>query len=467
MFQYYDLRNYSCMVSRGPGSNTEKRCSRDPTALVEPREYRVNPPRELIHSINDRAIDFFLATHVSHDCGSVRGHYGYLSVLSDEVRNRKQLSASLSAAALAAYAYSFQHPALLEESRCQYGRALHLINAALSSQEEMAHDSTIISILLLSTFETITSGSPQTLSQCDAHIRGAMTIIHLRGHRMLESRHGQQLFLHICWCLSVNCILHSYPVPAELTTIRQSIGGYLDTSDPAWKLFDLECKVAQFRADVKHNLLHDRYLLNVALDIDRELVLLTSDLPVQWHFRTIALDKPSELVFGSSYHVYPDVWVAAIWNKLRTCRLLLHKEICTQLSDILATSPEQFSPSDTSCHRSSFEAMQTLALQVLATVPQFCGLVSRSSGDLLQTEKNISRDSSTRGIPTVAGLYFLFWPLLMAGLVVESDVQRKWIVDRSRDIGRMTGIQQAFSLADVVESHNFLDGKAIVPGMEG
>ncbi|RHZ52835.1 uncharacterized protein CDV56_105574 [Aspergillus thermomutatus] len=416
MFQHHDPRNCGYADSRHLGSNIEKRLSRKPTALVKARECRANPPRELLRPIADRAIDFFLATHVFRDCGRVRGHYEYLSMFGEDVRNRKQLFVSLSAVALAAYAYSFQHPALLEESRRQYGHALQLINTALSSREEMANDSTIVSILLLSTFETITSGNPQSLSHCNAHIRGAMTIIHLRGHRMFESRRGQQLFLHICWCLSVNSVLHSYPVPPELIAIRQLTARYLDTSDPAWRLFDLEVKVAKFRADVKLNILRGRRLLNVALDIDREFVLLAGDFPVQWRFRSMTLDEPSELVFGSSYRVYPDVWIAAIWNKLRTCRLLLHKEICTQLR---------------------------------GTVPQFCGLVSMSSGDLLQTEKDIFRDPSASGIPTVAGLYFLFWPLLTVGCIVESDVQRKWIVDRSRYIGRMTGIQQAFSLADV------------------
>ncbi|RHZ65256.1 hypothetical protein CDV55_107141 [Aspergillus turcosus] len=363
--------------------------------------------------MTDRAIDYFLAAHVFRDCGLVRGHYEYLSMLDEEVRNRKQLSVTLSAVALAAYAYSFRHPCVLEASRHQYGHALRLINAALSSQEEMAHYSTIISILLLATFETITSGNS---------------------------------------------------VPAELT-IHQLTATFLDTNDPAWKLFDLEFKVAKFRADVKHNILRGRHLLDVARHIDREFVLLAGNLPVQWHFRTMALDEPSELVLGSSYHVYPDVWVAAIWNKLRTCRLLLHQEICAQLSDILATTPEQYSALDASCYQSSFEVMQNLALQVLATVPQFCGLVSMPSGDLLQTGKDVFRDRSASGIPTVAGLYLLFWPLLTAGRIVKSDVQRKWIVDRSRYIGRITGIQQAFSLADVVERHNFLNRKAIVPGL--
>ncbi|KAF7117635.1 hypothetical protein CNMCM5793_006727 [Aspergillus hiratsukae] len=455
MFQHHDPSSYRSYVdSKGLGSNTEKWSGKYPMALIGSRGCRVNPPRELIQPIADRAIDFFLATHVFRDCGRVRGHYEYLSIIGEEVSNRKQLSVSLSAVALAAYAYSFRHPGLLEESRRQYGHALRLINTALSSQEEMAHDSTIISILLLGTFETITSGNPQSLSHCDAHIRGAMMIIHSRGNHMLDTRRGQQLFLHICWCLSVNCVLHSYPVPAELITIRQLTASCLDTNDPVWKSFDLEFKVAKFRADVKHNILRGRQLVNVALNIDREFVLLAGDFPVQWHFRTMALDEPSELVFGSSYHVYPDVWVAAIWNKLRTCRLLLHQEICAQLSDILATTPEQYPALDASCYHSSFEVMQNLALQVLATVPQFCGLVSMPSGDLLQTGKHVFCDRSASGIPTVAGLYLLFWPLLTAGRIVKSDVQRKWIVDRSRYIGRITGIQQAFSLADVVESHN-------------
>ena len=417
----------------------------------------VNLPRHVSQPINDLAIDFFLSTHVFREYGYVRGHYEYLSGLGSEIRSNKTLLMTISAVALAAYAYKFWYPALLQQARRHYGHALQLINTALSVREEIIKDSTIISILLLGTFETVTSGNQKSFSHCEAHIRGAMATISIRGHHIVTSRRGQQLFLHMCWCLSVNCIVHSIQIPKELVSLRRYATSYLDANNPAWRLLDISFKLAKFRADVKTRVLSDyRSIVDVAFQIDRELFSLANDMPIQWRFQTVSVLEQSELVFGTKYHVYPDLWVASIWNAYRTCRLLLHQEIRTQLTYVLDTCPQSFTPMDMLNYQSSTDTLQQLALGIYATVPQFCGHISLPSGCLIQTEGIVSQDPLIGGIPTTAGVYFLFWPLFSAGQTIDCEMQRKWIVDRSRYIGRTTGLQQAFALADLIENREEL-----------
>lgn len=82
--------------------------------------------------------------------------------------------------------------------------------------------------------------------------------------------------------------------------------------------------------------------------------------------------------------------------------------------------------------------MQQLVSDICASVPQYCGYLPVKSGSVSYTQ------TVSNGIPAIAGIYLLFWPLLYAGQMAISEYQRDWIIDRMRYIGETTGIQQAF-----------------------
>ena len=408
--------------------------------------------------VNDRAIAFFLSTHIFRDSGPVRGYYEYLPIFHHDPRTDKRLSTALTAVALAAYAHAFRYPDLLNEARNYFGSALHLVNTALSSHKEATKDSTIISIMLLSTFAALTCRSQQSLLDCGTHMDGIITVTKLRGHRSLESRNGLQLFLHLFSIIIHSCIYHSVQVPEELIKLHNYADTFLDMDNPAWKLLRILIKLAEFRANIRDHILCDNLaVIEAATRIDLELSLLGDQMPVQWQFTTVFMKEKSELVFGSYYHVYPDLWVAHIWNTLRTSRLLLNEEIRKQLEG-MPSFPRVHSPIKAINNQILTNARQQITLDICATIPQYSGHLSMLLSSPTQAQRSILPENvrfpslfANDDIPLPAAVYFFLCPLLLAGHMADSDIQRDWISHSSRLLGQITGIQQAFGIAHVVK----------------
>lgn len=139
--------------------------------------------RGLSQSVSDGAIDFFLATHILRGSGPIGGYYQYLPVFYNGAKPGSALSMALTAVALAAYANAFRYPDLLTKAERYFGSALGLVNKALSSREDAAKASTIISIMLLSTFAAVTCKNQESMQECRAHLSGMMAIIKLLERR--------------------------------------------------------------------------------------------------------------------------------------------------------------------------------------------------------------------------------------------------------------------------------------------
>lgn len=424
-----------------------------PTFLKEYQSCDVTLSQEIIQPIHCRAIDYFLSSHVFRESGTPRGYYEYLLIFVNAGDNSQPLVASLSGVALAAYANAFRYPELLQQARRYYGHALKLLNAALSSPEETSKNSTLSSVLLLNTFNTLTGETNQSLVPCVSHMVAAMSILSLNGHSLVKSRTFLPLLLQVLWSMLQTYITRSARIPEELIALRQHAASALDTNDPGWKLSEIVLKVAKLRADIKEGILLDSAsIVKAALDLDLEFSSFAENMPAQWRFAPIPAKEISELVFGTCYHVYPDQWVAFVWNCLRTSRLLLHTEIRSRLADKLALSHLSFSDLETLDYRASAKIMHQMVFEICATVPQYAGYLEVLNSNETLAEKSRSSEQITNGIPVIAGAYLVLWPLLNAGQCTESDLQRNWIVERCRYIGRMSGIQQAFVFADLIES---------------
>ncbi|KAL2839354.1 hypothetical protein BJY01DRAFT_250534 [Aspergillus pseudoustus] len=329
-------------------------------------------PQEIPQSLTDRAVAYFLHTHALSDSdsnGEVRGFYEYLLTL--DVSSMEIPSTCLTAAALAAYGNACHHrPDILKEARRYYGRSLRLVNRALQCREQAKETSTMISILLLNSFEALTSESLESMGYSDGHMRGVMMVMNLRGPGLMHSRQGLQVFLHMCRCLITYCIMRPVRVPEEVISLRRHAAKFLDTKNPAWRLEELMIKLARFRADVEAGSIGDQgSLVDVALRLDDELSQLTSDLPAHWHFDTVST-KLSDPAIPGYYHVYRDFWIAYIWNYARTSRLILHKMIQEQWlnqDEVSACFKES-----TNVQSQSLKISRQLIWDICASVPQYC-----------------------------------------------------------------------------------------------
>ncbi|KAL5341027.1 hypothetical protein BJX70DRAFT_386890 [Aspergillus crustosus] len=438
MFLYQDTDQ----LKRQPGPKSVKP-PRAPLTQAHPGECDVvsftSIPGRIQQSVNDRAIEYFLFSHAFRDDGGLRGFYEYLPTYGIS-RTDPELLTTLTATALAAFGKRLGNSDVLRQARHYYGRSLRLVNHALQCPIKVRKDSTIIAILLLNTFEGLMSDGRMSLAYSDGHMRGELMIMTLRGPKLLATRQGMQVFLHMSRCLITYCTLRPARLPEEVIELRKHAAQFMDTTSPAWVLEETMIKLAAFRADVNDGVFTDSEMFIAhAYQLDNELSALSNDMPPEWSFKRHDLQLTEGCGTLAYCHVYPDLWVTYTWNYIRACRLFLHKEVANWLTSIGDNSPLFFRALE---FRRSSHTVQQLVLDICASVPQYLG-----ESSTLTTDK----DPSANLVPGVAGAYFLIWPLLIAGDMTESATQRDWIIRQCRSISQITGIQRIAIVAESLE----------------
>ncbi|KAL4949077.1 hypothetical protein BDW69DRAFT_198389 [Aspergillus filifer] len=395
----------------------------------------ISPP------LNDRAVEYFLITNTFRNDDKLRGFYEYLPLFSD-TKSGKEVSLSLTAAALAAYGNRFGYPEVLDRARHYYGRSLRSVNRALQSPEDAATDDTMISILLLNTFEGLTSEGPTSLAYSEGHMKGELMVLNLRGESVMKTRHGLQIFQHMSRCIITYCIIRPTRVPPDVIRLRRLAAKYMDTSDPAWKLEEMMIKLASFHTDVCEGVIADhKTIIDVALKLDEEICMLKASLSPMFEPKPTKSDETMESQATS--YMYSDLWAAYIWNYTRTCQLHLQNEVIIQLSQQCGHSPSS-SLENQNLVAQSRMTMERLILDICASVGQYGGHLLADSRDQYAT------GHAPGPVPMVAGVYFLLLPLLIAGIMTPSDTQRDWIVQQCRLLAKLTGIQRMATVADAI-----------------
>ncbi|KAL4966161.1 Zn(II)2Cys6 transcription factor domain-containing protein [Aspergillus stella-maris] len=443
MFQYQHTNLKTEIKQPGPtikGLRTAKATSAMSFELDRTR-LAFSVPSCISQPLNDRAVEYFLITNTFRNDDKLRGFYEYLPSFND-TQSGEEVSLSLTAAALAAYANRFGHPEVLDRARHYYGRSLQSVNRALQSPVDAATDDTMISILLLNTFEGLTSESPTSMAYSEGHMKGELMVLNLRGESVMKTRHGLQIFQHMSRCIITYCVIRPTRVPPDVIRLRRLAAKYMDTSDPAWMVEEMMIKLASFHTDVSDGVLaNPQSIINVALELDEELCMLKASL------LPISRPKPTQsadtIESQAAAYMYPDLWTVYIWNYVRTCRLRLQNEVVVQLSQQCGNLPSP-STEDEGLLLQSCATMEALILEICASVRQY-------GGYLLADSRNQYATRQVAGpVPMVAGVYFLLWPLLIAGSMTASDTQRDWIVQQCRLLAKLTGIQRMATVADAI-----------------
>ncbi|RAH76499.1 hypothetical protein BO86DRAFT_249948 [Aspergillus japonicus CBS 114.51] len=458
MFIYCEPQRAAINTFQAVHATMSRNASSDAKHLVHTtkrrREHLVSAPKlpmEIVQPLHCRASEYYLANHVLRPTRAIRGYNEYLYTFSAEVLRDPMVATSLSAVGLAAYSYKYQYPEILSEARCEYVRSLRFINSALSSsQANAATDAIVISILLLISYESHTAETRRTMSNRYAHVKGAATLLCLRGDASISSCPRRQLFHHLFSCISVHCIMLSLPIPGDLVLLHEKALRYVDTtSDPAWRLSELIIKVIEFRDELRSGRIRDPDTIIVAAQkLDSELASVADTFPSSWQFEIFTSQERSELVFGEGFHVYPDLWIAYNWNNLRACRMILLDEIRWQLEQrtILA---HPCMMAGLLQHQRTLVKLHQLSSEICATVPQHCGyhleLLNCTGPNEPSSPHKQLRDSDT-SIPRDAGAHLLFWPFINAGQFTPSQHQRNWIAGRIPSVG-----QQGALIADILK----------------
>ena len=405
----------------------------------------LTPKFSMFPTTEERALAFFSTNSMTWF-----RNFDVTEDLCTQTSSDEHLLASMSAVGLASFSHSIHAPELMVRARRQYVSALRLTNAALRSPTEAKKDSTLFSVMILSIFETVTGNTERSLAAWAEHVNGAAALVKLRGKDQFKSRAGMRMFLQVTSNLMLSCIQRTTAMPEHIVELRKIAEQYINpvnppVDKPAWALSAIIIDFTIFRAAVRDcSIVGPRKIVAVALEIDRRFLETFSDLPKEWAYKVVYTDETPDLIWNGNYHVYPENWMAHIWNGMRVCRIMLHETIRDQLLAASTAITPIFTEYETASQNdSSLNAMLQMRADILASVPHHTPLNF--------VTKPISLLEGSRA-------YFVLWPLYLAGAMdVTTEPIRKWVVARLRSIGESAGIKQALVVAEVLSEKKIIE----------
>jgi hypothetical protein len=356
----------------------------------------------------------------------------------------------MKAVGLAGFAHASHAPHLLKNARYQYVRALQSTNIALRDPVQAKKDSTLMSIMILGIFETITGCRQKSLKDWSEHIKGAAAVIKLRGPEQIKTPAGRRLLVHVTAYLMIACMNRGVALPNHIIEYMNATYELIGVPDPGFIVHDTMMKYSSLLADVlQKKLTHHETIIARCLELDALLLEIVTNVPPGWEYITVYTDEQSDHVWNGRHHVYTDYWISQMWNSLRTVRILLNEMIRNTLLDGFSKSPPVFSASEYSAQfQISTDTMYEMQADILCTVPQHIGYFPKGE-TYFQTLAEVDQ-SMLPSIKMAAG-YFLVWPLWLAGILdIATEEVRQFVKTNLDSIGTTMGIKQAHVLANIL-----------------
>ncbi|KAI9739879.1 MAG: hypothetical protein M1818_004935 [Claussenomyces sp. TS43310] len=402
-------------------------------------------------SLHEMGISYFLTNYVLQDSGPCPGFLNYtIDILADPLGDTELAQVAIRAVGLAGLASTSGADNIMYKARASYTEAIERVNAALMDSRSASDDSTIFAVMVLGLFETITCSSNESMEAWKHHINGAANLLMHRGTAQFRTKQGLQIFGEAVSHVLTLCSRYGNPVPPRLRFLRVELERNVIHKTPSWILCSAHIEVMNLvhrvDPDQETPFLPDEWekLLSHAVELDRRLENLITELPVHWRFKTV--NDPGadpRIVYHSTYHVYYNTWVAKVWDGMRACRIMLDQAIYSLLlREGLTWAPSELSPDGgtyTALLQRVSDTMMEMRDGILASVPQMLGFVHHEAS-MGTSYLDCSSTSMPRPV-TASGAYFLLWYLHLAGSLPLNTLETcAWVVDRLRAIRSATGI---------------------------
>jgi hypothetical protein len=240
-----------------------------------------------------------------------------------------------------------------------------------------------------------------------------------------------------------SCIQRHAPIPRIITDWSNEIEFESPEQAAATSLVNLASRYCDLRSSMGsfHDYTDPERIILTACAIDSDYDLWAKTCPIPMIYQNLTMRERSEEVFSDHYHVYPNLWVATVWNNYRAVRLLINELILDQLCQLYLNSPE----SPLLCNDTCLFENQVLASN--ATLLQLCHDICASVPFYLGFDPN-AEEHIPRAIPKAVSGNLLLWPLYTAGCTdLVSVMMREWVAGRLQWISDVIGIRQAAPLA--------------------
>lgn len=412
------------------------------------------PVLTLAPTIEERAMAFFLNNYIMTADSPAIGHMAMIYRMAGSLP--ECLISSIKAVGLAGYGHAIRAPPLFKRARYQYVQALRATNEALRSPTQATKDSTLIAILILSLYEAVTGTNQKSLKAWSDHISGASALLKLRGREQICTTEGRQLFIQTISSLMITSIQQDIPLPDYIIEWTRE-ARKLMPPHPGHISQEIMMEYTAYNASIVKGTLSDPdAIIARGLELDSILAASFENPAEEWDYETVYTEAEPDLIYNGRYHIYFDTWVSQIWNGMRSFRCLLHEQVRKTIQQGHFDHPPRLTdPSYTAQLQQSVDVMCSLQADILATVPQHVGYVSR--------HQRYPKPPSPTGpwkpgrepailSSSMTGPYFLLWPLWYAGMMtVSTDATRRYVVRNLKMVSDELGIQQARVLSDILE----------------
>jgi hypothetical protein len=420
--------------------------------------------REIVPSIEDQALGFFIGNYVAQPTIVPRGQFEWVMELLAEPDTEDILRSSVHAASLAGFANATKSPTIMQQAQAAYGSALRMTNDALRVKETAIKDSTLIAVIMLGMYENFVFQDRRSIQAWAKHVDGACALLNLRGKDQFQSNLGRRLF-HQFYGVVLLVALETgravHPGMHELYQIMTPTSNY-SVHGRQWttRLIGVMHSAINLNKDKDTD---PKTMVEIALKIDHEMDEIKELMPRIWDYDVIHLDQPSQHQYGGTYHIYLDPWIAQMWNNVNSCRLCLYKVVRENLTKgWMWHSPPIFSSTEYESLKTIAEAvLHATSTAIIASVPQITGMIPFP--DLSTAKRRASDPSVGEGAPVYTiqppGTYLdvsksthmvhLIWPLYAAAQIdLVSPEMRQWCIDILHYVALRIGTRQAVVLAD-------------------
>ncbi|KAF2015755.1 hypothetical protein BU24DRAFT_491966 [Aaosphaeria arxii CBS 175.79] len=437
---------------------------------IVPMKARSENPLALTYaavpSIEDQGMSFFLANFVQTPTFVPRGNFDFMLELLDRPDTTLALRTSVTAAGLASLAITTKNPEVTKRAQQEYVSALNLTNKALQRTSTATTNSTLVSVILLGMYENFMHNEHGSLASWAKHVKGACTLMDLRGPEQLRDDVGLRIFQQFYGTILLVSLETGMPIPEPIIELRKEAVNIADYSvfGKSWttKMVGFMARAITLTQVTTKT---PPEMLNDALELDRELDHLKTLIPNIWLYETVYLDEPDEYCYTDHYHIYLDPWVAQMLNNLRSCRLLLHGAIYTSLRKGLAHTPPLFTPEyAASQSKASLQVLRAGSAGICAATPQIIGQLpfptlnpaeaseATHPSDLIDAKDpkyRLQPPGTFANVAKPTGIYHLIWPLYAIGAAELSPPDlTAWTIKVLYFIALKIGMRQAVALAD-------------------
>ncbi|KAF1921592.1 hypothetical protein BDU57DRAFT_510489 [Ampelomyces quisqualis] len=347
----------------------------------------------LYQPMADLGVNYFMSTYVGED--STVSQLFYLpNFYAKTGYSNPALQQSITAAGLAGYAKTSRQKDVSNAALKRYVQAIQAINTALSDSKTAMHESTLLAIMMLSMFEVLIMPRMSDMQNSAKHLVGAVTYALM----MLQYKKPTEVTLRIITTLTQSVIISTWishtSLPPKFLELKKELDKHFSPISIHGRFLDIIMELNQFRQALQNGAYkHPADIVDHALAIDRSLDHFSNTMPPHAIFQVVQLSGQvaEKLAYRGYYHIYDQRFTAHLWNNIRSSRLRLHQVILRQCPDIISSSPTQDQGQWRSQQTGSRAMIETLAIEIAASLPQLAGYLER-----LESRRIAERDLPVR-----------------------------------------------------------------------